>query len=66
MPEQERPRPVTETDKAADQMAQDILGGKIDSAGRKVVRKAIDHMDAEPVGKAKSDGALHRISRGGP
>lgn len=66
--EEERGREavVTDSEKAADQMRQDILGGKIDRAGRQVVRKAIDQMDTPREGRDAQNDALGRISgRGG-
>jgi hypothetical protein len=63
--EQGREAVVTDSEQVADQMRQDILGGKIDGAGRQVVRKAIDQMDAPPTGRTAQDGALGNISRRG-
>lgn len=57
----ESPSPVTDAEKAADQMRQDILGGKIDRAGRKVVRDACDRMDAPKKGREAADEAFGRI-----
>jgi hypothetical protein len=63
---EERPSPVTDSEKAADQMRQDILGGKIDKAGRAVVRDACDKMDAPKAGRDAANDALGKISgRGG-
>ena len=56
---------VTDSEKAADRMVQDILSDKIDRTGRQAVRKALDQKDAPLVGRAKEDAALGNISRRG-
>lgn len=63
--EKSREAVVTDSEKAADQMRQDILGGKIDKAGRQVVRDACDKMDAPKTGRDASNDALGNISRRG-
>lgn len=63
--EQGREAIVTDSERAADQMRQDILGGKIDKAGRQVVRDACDKMDAPKKGRDASNDALGNISRRG-
>lgn len=55
---------VTDSEKAADRMVQDIMGDKIDRAGRQVVRRALDKKDSPPVGRDATDTAIGRISRG--
>jgi hypothetical protein len=56
---------VTDSEKAVDQMVQDIMSDKIDRTGRQAVRKALDQKDAPLVGRAKEDAALGNISRRG-
>lgn len=63
--EKSREAVVTDSEKATDQMRQDILGGKIDKAGRQVVRDACDKMDAPKTGRDASNDALGNISRRG-
>ena len=63
--EKSREAVVTDSEKAADQMRQDILGGKIDKVGRQVVRDACDKMDAPKTGRDASNDALGNISRRG-
>lgn len=63
--EQGREAIVTDSEKAADQMRQDILGGKIDRTGRQVVRKALDQMDSPKTGRDAQNDALGNISRRG-
>ena len=53
---------VTESEKLADQMAKDILCGKIEKRDRPVVRDALDKADAPLAGRAKADAALGRAT----
>ena len=56
---------VTDSERLADQMRRDVLDGKIDRAGRQVVRRALDAKDAPPTAGEVGNQALGRISRGG-
>lgn len=49
---------VTDKEKAAEQIYQDVMADRIDAAGRKRVRHALDQKDKPPEGRAAQDQAL--------